>query len=218
MDDPTVFFDIQRIIMGTKNRLRFMKDPVDPESIVETVQLCFGELATQVPKIGSMQLRRKFRRRVKAVATATDTAISDAVDGTWHCNIQVILDTLGDIVDLIVPSESSDDEDEELTRAKDPTPVEDEFGFMYTEKKPVTRTKLVRVVVDPGEEYAAAVREAQALQAVADAAEKELYKLPDEVEKNVPIREFGYIDKRAENTKQNAAFGYTGRIRTDRLM
>lgn len=207
MDDANIYFDIQCIIMTTKNSLRFMKDPVEPEKIVEIVQVCFGELATHVPKISNAQLRRRFRRKCKEVANVTDKAISDAVDGSWHCNIQSILDALTDIVELIVPAVSSSEDEIEEVDAH--VPVEDSYGFVHEKAKPHTRTRHVTdeasksTVTEPiDENYETNMTQVESYEAT---------NKPNDT--SVPA--FGYVpkDTKRSNSSSGSAYGYLGRSR-----
>jgi hypothetical protein len=104
-----------------------MPNPVEPEHIVKTVEMCFAELATHLKLIKVKKTRREFRIKCKAVADATDQAISDAVDGNWKCNVQCILNALDDVVNAILPDDDNDDQDL--------GPIVDSLGFECEGKK-----------------------------------------------------------------------------------
>jgi hypothetical protein len=123
MDDTAAKFEIQREIMAAKNKLRFMKNPVEPERIVGVVEGCFQKLTVHLVKIKDREMRREFRQRCKSVAVTTDQSITEAVDGNWKCDLQAVLDQFDTIVDLILPTEAP-------APRVPARPVMDEMGFV----------------------------------------------------------------------------------------
>jgi hypothetical protein len=104
-DNDGVYIAVQSAVMATKNELRFMKDPVYPEKIVESVQKCFEKLGGSLPKIRGQALRISFKAVVKKLAQVTDQAIASAANGQWECDIQVIFDVLDEMINLFVEEE-----------------------------------------------------------------------------------------------------------------